>query len=168
MLSPGTFRAVAIGAVLGMTETGKEQIAVQFETLEPEGERITWYGYFTDGTFERTIESLRHCGWRGNDLIEFAAGRPLPEGFGAEVEIVVDEEEFNGRTRLKVRWVNGSGGIAVKNTLDESQARAFSARMKSRVAALQAKNGTRAPAATSAPSMRGAQATHPADDDIPF
>lgn len=171
MIEKGTYRALPVDATLGRTGTGKEQIAVLLELADESGRRISWYGYFTDATFDRTIESLRHLGWQGNDLSEFATG--LPEGVNNEIEIVVDhEEDQEGNTRARVRWINSGRGIAVKERLAEHEARAFGARMRSRVAALQAgKNGG---AATSRPAAPGPRpVAEPAreeltDDDIPF
>ncbi len=78
MLNPGKYRARPIAAALGLTSKGTDQIAVTFELLDPAGERITWYGFFTEKTTDRTLESLRHCGWKGNDLSIFVEGEPLP------------------------------------------------------------------------------------------
>lgn len=171
----GTHRVRPIDCALGMTGTNKEQIGVMFEIVDDPAQRITWYGYFTEATFERTIESLRHLGWRGTDLAEFHRG--LPAGVDNEVDIVVEEEaDNNGEPRAKVRWINSAGsGVAVKTVLDDQQVRAFSARMKARVAGLQAAGGT-TPARTPAPAAVGAAARGPErtidpgidDDDIPF
>lgn len=171
----GTHRARPIDCALGMTSTNKEQIGVMFELVDDQGQRITWYGYFTDATFERTIESLRRLGWNGNDLADFHRG--LPADVDNEVDIVVEEEtDNNGEPRPKVRWINSAGGgVAVKTVLDDQQVRAFSARMKARVAGLQAAGGA-TPARTPKPAAVGAAARGPErtidpafdDDDIPF
>lgn len=155
MFPTGTHRARPIDAALGLTGTGKEQIGIMFEHAET-GERITWYGYFTDGTFERTIESLRYIGWQGTDLTDFALG--LPEGVANEVDIVVEDEEDqrDGTIRRKVRWVNSGGGVAVKDRLSEDQARSFAARMKQRIAASQAKAGVK-PTSSRPSAARAAQ-----------
>jgi hypothetical protein len=157
MFPLGTHRARPVDAMLGMTGTKKEQIGVMFEHVETK-ERITWYGYFTDGTFERTIESLRYLGWGGDNLADFHRG--LPTGVDNEVDIVVEDEtdERDGTVRRKVRWINSGGGVAIKDVLDDDQVRSFSARMRDRVAALQAIKG--APPKT-APSSRPA-ASRPA------
>ena len=34
------------------------------------GNSITYFGFFTDKTMKRTIESLRYIGWEGDDLAE--------------------------------------------------------------------------------------------------
>jgi len=170
MFPLGTHKARAVDCVLGMTGTGKEQVGVLFEHVET-GERITWYGYFTDGTFERTIESLRYMGWQGTDLLDFRQG--LPAGCDNEVDVVVEDEtdERDGKVRRKVRWVNGNGGVAVKETLDDAQARVFAARMKAKVAALHAKTGGPKPASKPKPPSRVAQSASGevlVEDDIPF
>jgi hypothetical protein len=170
MVPVGTHKARPIDCALGMTGTGKEQVAILFELVDGSPERITWYGYFTDGTFERTIESLRYLGWRGTDLIEFHHG--LPAGVENEVDIVVeDEADQNGEPKRKVKWINSGGGVAVKSVLDDAQARAFAARMKARVAALQAAGGgAKPPTRQPAPATVGTNASGVpiAEDDIPF
>jgi hypothetical protein len=146
MLNEGNYRGKPVRAALGLTSTGKEQIAVQFELVEPAGTRMTWYGFFTDAATERTVESLRHCGWRGDDLSEFAEGRPLPAGFDQEVELVVKHEEYQGKTNARIAFVNGGGGLAMKEALTADQATAFARRMKSKIGAFDRAAG-RAPAA---------------------
>lgn len=170
----GTYRARAVEAELGYASTGTEQVAVSFELLEGDaaGQRITWYGYFSDKGAARTIESLKHCGWDGNleDLSTVGC---------QECQIVLDWEEFNGRESLRVKWVNGLGqGLAVKNRMDPAQRAAFAQRMKSTVAGVY---GTApASAARSAPrpnqqpqqrvtqsAQRPAATTSPAPDQQP-
>jgi hypothetical protein len=194
MLNEGNYRGRPVRAALGLTSTGKEQIGVQFEFVEPAGTRLTWYGYFTDAATERTVESLRHCGWRGDDLSVFAEGQPLPEGFDQEVELVVKHEEYQGKTSARIAFINGGGGLAMKEALTQDQASAFAKRMKSRIGAFDRAAG-RAPAPTAtqqqlprpaaprpAPAPRLAAAPSPADqppqelldeqagqqDDVPF
>lgn len=160
----GTHKARAIGAALGMTGTGKEQVAVLFEMVEDPTQRITWYGYFTDAAFDRTIESLRYLGWQGSDLYDWTK---LPDDCTNEVEIVVDDERDNHDNLVrKVRWINSGRGIAVKDVLDDQAARLFSAKMKGRVAALQSKKPAPRPAAVGVSDDGPMQAN--SDDDIPF
>jgi hypothetical protein len=76
-LQPGTYKARAISADFGESEKGTQFIAVTF-VIEFAGdgdspgtsETITWFGYCTDKTSERTIESLRYCGctFPGSDI----------------------------------------------------------------------------------------------------
>jgi hypothetical protein len=177
MIPKGTYRARATDCALGMTASGKEQVGAALEILEGEhaGESLTWYGYFTEKTLERTLESLRHLGWKTDDLSDLA-------GVGdAEVAIVVDhEEDQNGTLRARVRWVNapGSGGIAMKDRLDGGAAKAFALRMKgaavasrSKVAPRNASAPRQAPARTNGtvPRTSSQEEASPFDaDDTPF
>jgi len=140
MLPNGKYRARAKGAALGMSGTGKEQIGVEFEVLTEghTGESITWYGFFTEDTTERTIKSLRTCGWAGVDLDNL-------DGIDAnEVEIDVEEETYKGTTSAKVKWINKPGGLAMKSQLDPAQARSFAQRMKGAIVALDQATGKKA------------------------
>lgn len=138
MLDAGTYRARAIEAALGETDTGKEQIAVRFSLLDLEGQEITWYGYFTDKTLETTFKALRTAGWKGQDLSDLA---DLCNPETPEVTLVVEQEEYEGKVRARVRWVNGAGGLALKKALDPNKAKAFAARMKGQIVAFDRTSG---------------------------
>lgn len=167
MIDKGTYRAVPVDAALGKTGTGNEQIVVMFELADQSGRRIGWYGYFTDKTFDRTVESLRHLGWTGDNLADFTAG--LPADANQEVEIVIDHEpDQEGNDRARVRWINSGRGVAVKDRLDEDQARAFGAQMRGRIAAMQ---GRRPSPPKPAPPKAAAHASvvrPPLSNDVPF
>jgi hypothetical protein len=156
----GIYIARALTGALGYTKDGKECVGVEF--LLEGGQHITWYGYFTEKTEERTIESLRICGWTGTDLDNL-------EGIDTnEVQLVIESEEYDGKMRSKVRWVNRTGGLAMSSPLDEGQARSFAARMKGKVLAFDQKAGpqpTARPVGKLPPKSNG---TKRVDDDIPF
>jgi hypothetical protein len=154
-IEPGTHGARAVEAQLGYTKTGKEQVAVQFE-LE-NGSRITWYGYFTDKTKKTTFAALRACGWVGDDLSD------LSGLVSNEVEVVIEEEDDqNGKPRMRVRWVNspGGGSIALAKPMGEAQAAAFAKKMRGSVLA----HDQAEPRDTERGTMGGSVD----DDDIPF
>ena len=126
MMQPGRYKARAFDAELTQTRTGKEQIAVHFRISEGahQGEMIAWYGYTnTPASAKRTFEALRACGWAGQDLSNL-------EGLDSqEVELVLAQEEYEGRRRIQVRWVNSlarRGG----RPMTEAEKKAFAARMK--------------------------------------
>jgi hypothetical protein len=131
-------RAVSWG--LGTTEKGNPQIAVTFviTTAGADLEEITWYGYFTDKTEERTIQSLRYCGWQGDDFTNL-------DGMNEnEVELVIEDEDYQGKTYTKVKWVNRPGGsAALKAPLAGNALQEFAARMRSKVRAIDAANGAK-------------------------
>lgn len=155
---------------LGETAKGGEEVVVHFEILTPDAEMsaINWYGYFTDKTWERTIESLRICGWTGADLQSL-------DGLNAnEVELVIEDEEYEGKMRARVRWVNRPGGLSLKAPLSGDRAKSFAASMRDRIKALDATSPQR-PAPRTQPAMappphigQNGGAPPLTDDDIPF
>ena len=156
-LPNGKHRARAKSAALGLTSTGKEQVGVEFEILTDGhvGTSITWYGYFTEDTTERTIKSLRICGWAGTELDNL-------NGIDSnEVELEVEEDTYNGKTSAKVKWINKPGGLAMKSQLDPVQARSFAQRMKGAIAALDKATGTK-------PAQRPAARAPARNDDPPM
>jgi hypothetical protein len=133
---PGTYRARAVHGALGETKSGSEQVAVEFELLDADGAagpRITWYGYFSEKTLATTVKALRACGWKG-DLLTDLSG--ISDN---EVSLVVENEVLpDGRARPRVRWVNAPGGpgLGLKTPLVGDKARAFAARMRAHIAAV--------------------------------
>lgn len=161
-LQDGNYRARAIAHEYGVTSKGNDMVAVTYELLDKERMMMTWYGYFTDATIERTYKALRHSGWDGRDLLGL-------DGLGdTEVELVVVNETYEGKTRPRVNFVNpvGAGRGAVSNPLDQGGQEAFKRRVAGKIAAIQAKLNDR-PAAAPAPA---AAAPAPAGgiDDLPF
>jgi hypothetical protein len=161
MIADGVYRARAIQGALGQASTGSDQVAVEFEILTEglEGQHITWFGYFTDATWERTVEALRTCGWQGDDLSDLT-------GLGAsEVDLVIEQEEYNGKYSAKVKWINKPGGMSLKAPMSPERAQQFASEMKGRILSLK-KNGTTKPAAKSAAGRTVEPPPH-ADSDRP-
>lgn len=168
MIEEQVVKARACAIDFGYTSKGNDQMGVDFVLLEGEnaGSHITWYGYFTEETFERTIESLRHMGWGGTDLAELPSNVPQEE-----VQLVIGHEEYNGEVYARVKWVNALGGIAMKERMDAGAARAFANKMKGRILALGAKSGQpRAAANGQRPTAPQQSPVMPdqSTDDIPF
>lgn len=169
MIPPGRYKARAIEGALGETSGGKEQVAVLFEIVEGDyqGQQMTWYGYFhgadsskAQKNAKRTLESLRHCGWKGDDLTDLS-------GLGAnEVQIVVEQEEYEGKIRTKIAWVNKCGGLALNTPLTGDKAKAFAARMKGLALTVKPPE----PAVAPAPGPYAPPSVMPGltDEDIPF
>jgi hypothetical protein len=151
----GTYRGRAVDGGLGKAGNGNEQVAISFELLGdgPEkGLHVTWYGSFSEKAEEITFKALRACGFTGIDLTvidNFATS-----GLNAnEVELVIEQEEYNGKTQTKVKWVNATRGLALKTRLEPAEASSFAARMKAKLLAFDQANG--------APKNNGAPARTP-------
>ena len=161
-LIAGKYRAKPTEAGLGFTkgnEDGsnkKECVAVRFEVTEGElqGEGITWYGYFTDKAVEYTMVNLRTCGWTGDDLADLSSING-----SADVVIVLVEEEFNGETSLKVKYINdpNSGGLMLNAPMDEAARKTVAAKMRG--AAVASRQGN--PAAKVASKPAAPKDAHP-------
>jgi hypothetical protein len=155
----GTHRARAEEWQLGVSSTGKEQIGVMFQLIGAhEGKHITWFGYFTDNTVDRTLESLRHCGWDSDNLAEL-------DSLGAnEVELVIEDETYEGKTRSKVKWVNRPSRLQMKEQMNPAQIAAFAARLRGKTVASKQKYGAQ-PAAQPAASANGRKPEQRSVDD---
>lgn len=182
-MEKATYRAIASSAPItfGRSSNGNTQIAVEFEVLgkdeaeeyRPTGETITWIGHFTDKTADRTIESLLHAGWQGEDpseLAEISAASVLPTA----VDLACEPEEYDGKWTLKVQWVNkvGAGRFAFKEPLAGADLKAFGAQLRSKVKSMRAAGGApRQPLAGNRSNSSGSS-SHPNApgnrDDIPF
>jgi len=194
LLEPGIYRARAVTGELGYTNKGDEQIAVSFEILDQAGFRITWYGSFSTeitgqakkSPVERTFETLRVCGWSGDDVSDLTG---LEQN---EVEVVIEINEWEGKESNRVKWVNAlGGGLALKNVMPPDAKKAFAARMKGQAIAsrkklegqgggtsagqqTQQRNGggnqqrSQQPQNRQQPGRRNEPATPEDDDQIPF
>lgn len=133
MISQGKHEALAIewSQVTQNEKSGREEMRVLFELCggEHNGETITWYGYFTEKTAERTLESLRYMGWAGTDITDI-------QGLDQKrVQLVIEHDDYNGKTRTKVAWVNRVNAVFMGTPMDDAKKKAFAARMKGLVLA---------------------------------
>jgi hypothetical protein len=154
MIENGIYLATPMpGAALGYTSKGTESVGVEF-VLKESGQRVSWYGYFSEKTTERTIEALRFCGWTGQDLSDLSE---IGQDQNVEVNLVIEQEEYEGKVRAKVQWVNRAGGLAMASPLDANQAKSFAQRMKGAVLAFDQKTG---------PAPKKAQKKNRVDEDV--
>lgn len=168
---PAICRSIQLGKAKPNTPDEKKQVVVEFELTDQNdpyvGRSITWFGFFTDGTFDKTIEALTNMGWTGDDLSELPV---IAHTLTTEVSLVIDHEEWEGQWQARVRWVNrAGGGVLLKAPLVGAELDVFATQMKSRIRAARGGSGSRP---TNAPTQRSAPARHPnapgADDPLPF
>lgn len=120
LIEAGNYRAKAISWAFGETSTRKPQIGVVFDVTvnddEP-GVKLTWYGFLHDEkSAKRTMYSMRACGWDGTGDVTDAQGLDKNE-----VEVVVEDNEYNGTVSSRIAWVNAIGP-AVKTMGDDAKA----------------------------------------------
>ena len=137
---------------------GTKQVLLHFEILEGEhaGTVMPWFGYFTANSTDRTIESLRVAGFKGDDLAKLV-DTPLEQ----RVTIVVEVEEYDGKTRSKVAWVNrpGGGGMRLEKRMEGNDLKTFAAQLKARVKSKPEVAGEKAERGATAPANGNGSAT---------
>lgn len=104
-------------------KNGSPQILINFG-FDVNGEQTggTWYGSLTsEKGKEITVDTLIRCGLRGNDVSLVGYG---PDSnaldMNKELEIVVDEDHYEGKTYKKIKWVNLPGSSL--KTVEASEA----------------------------------------------
>jgi hypothetical protein len=172
----GKYTARACGALSfgPPTKNGHKQAAIPFEITQGEhtGETITWITVLhatpdkngVDGE-QRFIDSLLHMGWQGEDPTELmeVSDEQIRALLPDEVELSCDVETYEGKTRLKVQWVNkaGAGRFTFKESTSKGDLRSWAAQMKASVRSARGASGAR-------PS-NGSSKPKPSDtDDSPF
>lgn len=109
----GRFNASAKDYGISETQGGKPQVFIQFRVEFPSGpEEMTWYGSLNEGTArDITLKALLAVGFVGNDLgklLDGVDGGAIP--VGAQASVVTGENVYNGKTTIKINWVNAIGG----------------------------------------------------------
>ena len=134
----GVYRARATEAALSATSKDKPMVVVTFDLKAEgwEGIRCQWRGYFTEKTTERTLDSLRHCGWTGDDVSNL-------EGITSnDVDLDIRrEKDLKGNWSPKVQWVNKQGSARPGAPMAADKASAFAAAMRRAAEASRAKAG---------------------------
>jgi len=135
-------------------EKGTPCVSVLFE--DETGDTITYWGYLTDAALQYTLKSLAAMGWDSAEhdgRIDTLNETDLL--VGRKVEIVVDEEEFEGKVRSKVKFVNEIGG-GLGERMAPEESKSFAAQLRAKILA------AKGPKPSTAPK----KPTPPAGDDL--
>jgi len=165
LIPAGKYRAKAQTYELAQTKNGDPQVAIDFSLKLGDGTytRHPWFGHFTEKTTDRTLESLRHMGYQGTNLLEVTPAM-LPN----VIEVVVEHEtDQKGQPRSKIRWVNRGAGSATPLATDKRAN--FAAEMAKRFKAVDAETARRlgdARGPSQAPTLPGTERDE--DEEIPF
>lgn len=164
------YRGKAKEWAISMSSNDKPMLVVLFDILTEGASHssLTWRGFFTEKTEERTIESMRFMGFEGDNLEDIVG---LDKN---EVELVVEDEEYmdgeEAKISAKVQFVNKLRALQVKAPLEGDGLKMFAARMKETFRRVDAAGGKRAvaPKAPAPAGPRGAEPPPLGDNDIPF
>jgi hypothetical protein len=172
----GKYTAKATGSVVLGKSKNKETPFIEFYLQvkggENDGARVRWTSYFSEKTYERTVQSLETCGWTGEDISVFSDGK-LHGLDKNEVEIVVELEEYETpqgekRTSPRVAWVNRLGYLNVDAAMSTDAAAAFGVKMNDLILAMRAKNPRKSGFESSPATSPEAAHAEMSSDDIPF
>jgi len=155
-MGPGTFKAKPVDAVLAQTSKGTEFVGVTFEVTEGDciGERITASLWWTPKTEERTRADLRKLGWQ--DGVKNVDGHAHLVLVPNPIAIGVKEDEYNGKTSLKVDWIGSPpSGVRDEDKLSGRAAADLLARLKGQAPT----NGRAAPSSRSHEYVQGTDAS---------
>ena len=158
----GRYTATAKTVDLGQSaEKGTPYVSILFENEQ--GEDLTAFLYLSDAALERTVRTLREVFGFNDDF-----GTVKEQVTGKQASIVVEAEEFEGKTRMKVKWVNAVGGVSGKPLENAVSLLAqLSARAKRIPAAAPTAARTAPVAARPARPAPAPKAAVP-EDDVPF
>jgi len=121
--------------LIGQNET--PAVVVMFELQDGTGDNRRWTGWLTDAALERTIESLRHMGFTGNDVTTLD-GCDCAKLLPSEVNLVLDDEvsQKDGKTYETIKWVNARGGtVEARNSPKGNKLAEIKMRFKAAAAA---------------------------------
>ena len=150
--------AVVEAVALGKTKDGKPQLAITFNT-GGDPEHVVVYRFFTDAAMPYTEKDLRTLGWdpivnawRIDDLVDLEPIR------GNKVDLVCAYEEYENKSRLKVKFINTCGSGGMKDRMEPDEAKAFTTQLRARLGV------TGGAARRPTPAPVAAQV----DEDVPF
>jgi hypothetical protein len=130
-----TVRAKAIGASIGSSKNGSLQVAVTCQLLSSElaGETITYIGTVSEKAVEYLVAALDAFGWTGDDPMDFKDVSPAraQELLPNEVELVLENETYDGKTRARVKFVNSASRVTKLKFTNPGEERAMVAQAKS-------------------------------------
>jgi hypothetical protein len=122
---------------------------------------------------DRTFDTLKICGWDCDNIYDLSS----VVNSDNEVQLVIQHDEYNGKTNAKIAFVNRIGGLAMKDPMNEHDKQAFAKKMRGSIAAWKQKTGNNKPEQKrqdykdrhqEKQQNRRDNPSPPDDDDIPF
>jgi hypothetical protein len=163
----GTYAGVVSDPIygwLGESKSGTRFVRVPVTITEAgaqNGKTINWYGYLTEKTQDRTIEALEHCFGQNWDWEKI-------NWEGTEVSVVVEQDDYNGKTSFKAKWLNNPN--VARSDKDPVQTEAEKAEAKAKAAEIAKELAASMPRRTGSPvaaPTKPAVASKPASRALP-
>jgi hypothetical protein len=123
MIQPGKYTAKVVDYSVIENDKDEPVVVIKFKFGE---NTWAWTGGFgSDKAKERTLKTLLVVGLTSDSLEDLCDG---PSSglldMNTEVEIVVEESEYNGKKRTQIAYVNPLGGRAFGEAISKQNARA--------------------------------------------
>lgn len=125
-LKPGRYLCRVVAPSNGwFGEAGEKQtpfirIPLVIAEGEEEGYKLTYQAWVSDSAAKRTIDNLKEVfEWNG-DVVSLAKQIDNGPFVGRECSIVIEEEQYKGKTRVVVKWLNSPS--AADKTVDANRA----------------------------------------------
>lgn len=169
MIGIGTHEVAVKNTGLSKSQSGNVQIVVEF--YDQADETLSAFLATTEAAWPYTEDKLRVLGWdpaQNGFRFEDLNSEPSPIA-GNQVQIVVDAETFDGKTRNKVKFINPPGGKAIER-MAPAEAQSFAAQLRKRLTG-QTTAGVARPAAKKPLPKTPAEHDGPPlgdDDQMPF
>jgi hypothetical protein len=125
-IKAGTYEAKVNDFGLTETKKGDPMAMIRFQYQDSEGDQhfITWYGTFVhEKAQEISCETLALCGYTSNNIADLAKGAQSGVlNQNKVVSITIAGEEWEGKVRMKVKYVNPVGGAGFRSQLTHADA----------------------------------------------
>lgn len=103
-IKPGNYTLRPLRCVVTATKAGDPQLAVELVHVEGEHESkedVVYLSLKSDDHAERSANTLRTCGWTGEDIFDVA----FPEN-ARVTGVYQDDQDQNGNPVVRLRWIN--------------------------------------------------------------
>lgn len=109
----------------GLVENDKGEPVVMIRFKFESGDTWYWTGTLgSENAMKRTLSTLITCGLKSDDLEGLAEGLESNMlDIDTEVECVLEESEYEGKTRLQIKYVNPIGGRKFGEAMDKQKAK---------------------------------------------
>lgn len=128
----GTYNMKPVEWEVGETSKGGDQVAFSFEFVDGPyaGQRLAWYGFFSEAALPYTIKSLVAMGWDRNPASFETCKSVVP--CQVTIESYTNAE---GKTVQQTRVARVGAGLAMAKKFDDAEKKAFSSRLASLIGA---------------------------------
>lgn len=104
----------------GEKNTPYIRIPLQITDGPMEGQEVTYQAWITDAALNRTVDNLMEVFEWDGDLVKLAKQVNTGPFVGKPCSIVCEEEEYKGKKRVVIKWLNGPDGAGKMLEIDKA------------------------------------------------